>query len=497
MKKLTTMREALTSPAYFGSPEMMGGASWAGWRVLLLAIMGEELTDAERDLYRTLTDREREPVEPVREFWGVVGRRGGKSRAMGTLGAFLAGCVDHRGVLAPGQRGRLPIIAASKDQADEVMAYTVGAFEQSTALRPLIENIVDRTLSLRSKIDIQVRALSFRNLRGSTNIGVICDELAYWRSDDSATPDKEVVDALKPSLATTKGPLIGISSPYARKGVLYQAFARDFGAAGRARVLVAKAATEVLNPSIDRDFLAAAYEDDPVAAAAEFGAEWRGDLADFIPRDVVDAAVVEKRTELPFVPGLRYVGFVDASGGSADSMTMAIAHRDKDGRGILDVVREIRPPFSPEAVVEEFCDVLKAYRIARVTGDAYAGEWPRERFRVHGVGYDVSDVHRSQIYLDTLPLLNSRKVELLDQPRLIAQLCALERRTATSGKDTINHPKGGHDDIINAAAGALRLAASKGGGPMIVSASTLERVASMGARPHPYSLGFMPPGSRF
>ena len=290
-----------------------------------------------------------------------------------------------------------------------------------------------------------------------------------------------MVDALKPSLATTGGPLIGISSPYARKGVLYQAFARDYGAAGRASVLIAKAATEVLNPAIDRDFVAAAYEDDPVAAAAEYGAEWRGDLADFIPREVVDHAVIHGRHELPPAAGLHYVGFVDASGGSADSMTMAVAHRDKDGCGILDAIREVRPPFSPESVVEEFCALLKSYRIARVTGDAYAGEWPRERFRVHGIGYDVSDVNRSQIYLDALPLLNSRKIELLDLPRLIAQLCALERRTATSGKDTINHPKGGHDDIINAAAGALRLVASKGA-PLVISDEMLARFSKPASR---------------
>ncbi len=485
------MREALASPAHFGGPHGLGGESWATWRVLLMACFGEPLTDAERAIFHAVTGRECEPVEPVRQFFGVIGRRGGKSRAMGVLAAFLAGCCDFRDVLAPGQRARLPLVAASKEQADELFGYVAGAFESASALRSLVEKTTDRTLSLRSHVDVMVRALSFRNLRGSTNIGVICDELAYWRSDDSATPDKEVVDALKPSLATTGGPLIGISSPYARKGVLYQAYARDYGPAGRARVLVAKAATEVLNPSIDRDFVAAAYEDDAVAAAAEYGAEWRGDLADFISREVVDAAVIEGRHELPPVAGQHYVGFVDASGGSADSMTMAVAHRDRDGRSILDAVREVRPPFSPESVVEEFCALLKAYRITKVTGDAYAGEWPRERFRVHGIGYDVSDVHRSQIYLDTLPLLNSRKVELLDVPRLVAQLRALERRTAASGKDTINHPKGGHDDVINSAAGALRLAVSKTG-PMVIS----HEVLAMASRFDPQAYRFDCPSGR-
>ena len=84
------MRHALTSPDYFGGVDMMGADSWAGWRSILLAIVGEPLTPAELDIFRTITDRDTSPTEPVREFWGVVGRRGGKSRAMGTLAAYLA-----------------------------------------------------------------------------------------------------------------------------------------------------------------------------------------------------------------------------------------------------------------------------------------------------------------------------------------------------------------------------------------------------------------------
>ncbi len=474
MRKLLTMREALTSPAYFGGPDMMGGPTWAGWRVVLLAIMGEELTDAERAIYQTITEREREPLEPVREFYGVVGRRGGKSRAMGTLAAYLSGCCDHRGVLAPGQRGRLPIIAAAKDQADEVMSYVKGAFEQSTALRGLVENDIERTLSLRTLIDIQVRALSFRALRGATNIAVILDELAFWRSDESATPDAEVVKALRPSLATTKGPLIAISSPYARKGVLWKAYERDFGAAGRPSRLVVQAATKTLNPAIDPAFLADAYDDDPVAAAAEFGAEFRSDLADFISSEVVATAVVKGRAELLPASNIRYVGFVDASGGSSDAMTLAIAHVE-GGKAVLDAVRERRPPFSPDQVTEEFADLLKSYKLSRVTGDNYAGEWPKERFRKHGIQYDKSDVDRSRIYLDLLPMLNSGNIELLDNARLVAQLTGLERSVAASGKDRVNHARGAHDDLINAAAGALRLAGSKGRRAIRFSPECIER----------------------
>ena len=52
-----------------------------------------------------------------------------------------------------------------------------------------------------------------------------------------------------------------------------------------------------------------------------------------------------------------------------------------------------------------------------------------------------------------------RRVELVDEPRVVAQLCGLERRTAWGGRDSIDHGPGGHDDLANAVAGALVAAA--------------------------------------
>lgn len=153
-------------------------------------------------------------------------------------------------------------------------------------------------------------------------------------------------------------------------------------------------------------------------------------------------------------------------------MTMALAHRDKQGMAVLDAIRERRPPFSPEGVVEEFTALLKTYRCNKVVGDRYAGEWPREQFRKNGVIYETSERTKSAIYLDSLPLLNSSKIELLDHPRLIAQLCALERRTARGGRDSIDHPPGSHDDLANSALGALLLASAKAG-PLLISDEVL------------------------
>ncbi|OGX16894.1 MAG: hypothetical protein A2105_06800 [Omnitrophica WOR_2 bacterium GWF2_63_9] len=149
-------------------------------------------------------------------------------------------------------------------------------------------------------------------------------------------------------------------------------------------------------------------------------------------------------------------------------MTLGVAHAEGP-RAVLDALLEVRPPFSPAAVVADFVGLLRQYSIDRVVGDRYGGEWPRERFRDLGIQYDLSDLVKSDIYLACLSRLNSRQVELLDNHQLLLQLRQLERRRGRSGKDIVDHPPKGHDDVINAAAGALVLCVADEGGAYSVS----------------------------
>jgi hypothetical protein len=139
---------------------------------------------------------------------------------------------------------------------------------------------------------------------------------------------------------------------------------------------------------------------------------------------------------------------------------MAIAHKEGN-TVILDLIREVRPPFSPEQVVEEFAAVARRYRISKVVGDRYGGEWPRERFRMHGCNYELVDQTKSEIYQALLPIINSCSVRLLDHDRMLHQFVGLERRTSRGGRDSIDHVRGGHDDVANAVAGTIILANSR------------------------------------
>src|SRR6202011_181726 len=153
-----------------------------------------------------------------------------------------------------------------------------------------------------------------------------------------------------------------------------------------------------------------AMAEDPAAASAEWLAEFRDDISAFVSRDAVDVCVSVDVVERPPVHGVTYAAFVDPSGGSSDSMTLAIGHR-QDDEIVIDAVRECRPPFSPEDIVVEFAALLETYHVTSVRGDRYAGEWPRERFREHGISYEPAAKPKSDLYRDLLPAINSRKVD--------------------------------------------------------------------------------------
>jgi len=257
--------------------------------------------------------------------------------------------------------------------------------------------------------------------------------------------------------------LLAISTPYARRGELYRAHRDHYGREDD-RVLVWNADSLTMHPGAENAaFVESEFARDPLFAASEYGqggsVQFRADVESFVDPLAVEAAVIVGRFELPFVTGTRYVAFADPAGGSGgDSYTLAIAH-EAAGVSVLDCVREIQPRFSPDEATVEHSRVLRTYGLHEVTGDHFAGDFPRELFRKQGITYRLADAPVTDIYREWLPLLNARRCELLDNARLKNQLVALERKVAFGGKDTIGHPPGGHDDIANAVSGALVLAA--------------------------------------
>ena len=470
--------------------------TWGAWRGFLKALFGLPMTKSEAEAFRDCTGRTTPPTAAFGAAWLVCGRRGGKSFALALIAVFKACFFDYRPHLAMGERATVVIVAADRRQARVIFRYVRGIMDAVPALRALVEGETAEELRLKTPVNIEVMTASSRTIRGYAIPVALLDEVAFWSVEGAADADVDIIGALRPAMKQFPGAmLLGASSPYSRRGALWEAYKAHHGK-DDSTTLVWQAATWVMNPTISRDDLDAEFQADPARASAEYNAQFRTDVETFVSREVVDAAVAPGRHELTPMSDTSYVAFVDPSGGSVDSMTLGIAHRDRDGRAVLDALRVRKPPFSPEAVVGEFCDLLKVYRIRKVTGDRYAGEFAREPFRKAGITYALSDRTASDIFRDALPLLNSGKVELLDHQRLQAELIALERRAARSGKDSIGHPPNGHDDVAVAACGALLLASGKGG-HLIITDECLARVGRMAPRRSPYALGFPPPTRQF
>jgi hypothetical protein len=449
--------QALNDPKVFG--RYFKAESWNAWRVFLAALFGLPLTYDQLLLFKQFTGRATAPTSPLNEAWLVVGRRGGKSFVLAVIAVFLACFRDWRPFLGPGEVGTIMIIAKDRQQARAIKRFISGLLRETPMLAPSLEEETAEAIRLRNRVVIEIHTASFRSTRGYTIIAALLDELAFWPTDEtSSEPDVAVVNAIRPGMATVPGAmLLCASSPYARRGALWAAYRKHFAKEGDP-VLVWQAPTRAMNPAVPQSWIDGHYADDPASAAAEYGAQFRADVESFISREVVDAAVVPGRHELPRVEGVKYTGFTDPSGGSSDSMTLAIVHTE-DGaagsrRAVTDAIREVRPPFSPDAVVAEFAALLRAYGVHTVWGDRYGGQWPRERFAVHGIQYQIAGKSASDFYCELLPVLNSRRAELPDHQRLVSQLCQLERH-AGSAKDNVKHPPGAHDDVANAVAGAI------------------------------------------
>jgi hypothetical protein len=138
---------------------------------------------------------------------------------------------------------------------------------------------------------------------------------------------------------------------------LWDAHRKHFGKDGDP-ILVWQAATREMNSSVPQSFINTHMAEDPARAQAEYLAQFRSDVEGFVPPEVVEACVGDFREMSPMT-GFDYSGFVDPSGGSDAAMTLAIGHKTTTSEKhiVIDLIREVRPPFDPVAVVDNFAAI--------------------------------------------------------------------------------------------------------------------------------------------
>lgn len=417
----------------------------------------------------------------------IVGRRGGKSYITAVIGIYLACCRHY--LVKLGTKPMVMILARDREQAGVIRNYIKAFLHALEETKEMIANETEARIELRNGVVIEVRAVSDSGAgtRGYTVVAALLDEVAFWPTDNtSKKQDRSVLRALRPSMFGirwrteqehgTGAMIVMLSSPYAKRGVLFDywlaAYGKELQEGDKRPILAWQADTLSMRPENDPDLVAeieAEYEEDPENAKAEYGAQWRSDLEAIFSKESVERICAVGTFERPYVASnAPYRAFVDPSGGSSDSYVIAIAHdekREENGETftvpVLDKVIEWIPKFDPELVSAEVAAACKDYRISSVTGDAYGGEWPRDPLKKKQIAYTVSERNRSELYLDFLPVVNSGRCQLLDATgnktakRGVNQLVNLERRTGRSGKDAVDHPPNSHDDVANAIAGVM------------------------------------------
>lgn len=448
--------EAIEAPELFRPFLGDDLTSWQPWISALRVLYGHRLHGkAERQLIHQCTGRKTRllPRDGFDTALFLTGRRSGKSRTAAIIGAYEAVIAGNEKKLSKGELGLVPIISPSKSQSRIVKGYLRSIFET-----PLLANEVETEtregFELKNGTRIEILAGDWRTIRGFTLLAAIVDEAAFFGVEDTKIKsDTELMRALQPSLATTGGKLIAISSPYARKGWCYHSHKKQH-ANDQGTTLIWNCPSRTMNPTLRQSLVDRALAEDLASAKAEYLGEFRDDIAAFVPRELVESCVIKNRSNLLPNDDHDYLAFVDVSGGRNDDSVLCIAHRE-NRTVMVDHIKRYRPPHNPTEVIGFMADEIKRFNIQRVTGDAYGGEFCSGAFRENGLKYEKSKLSASDLYLELLPRLCSREVELPDDETLIKQISNLERRTRSGGKDKIDHPTGQHDDIANAVAGAV------------------------------------------
>ena len=97
--------------------------------------------------------------------------------------------------------------------------------------KAMIERETAEGFDLNNSVTIEISTASFKRTRGYTLVAALCDEIAFWPVDEEAAePDRAVLDALRPGMATIPNSmLLCASSPYAKRGALWDTYSRHFG----------------------------------------------------------------------------------------------------------------------------------------------------------------------------------------------------------------------------------------------------------------------------
>src|SRR6516164_5295981 len=227
---------------------------WRPWRTFLSVLFGLPVDQFDASLVELCTGRSALPPGGFNEAWLVCGRRAGKSFILALVACYLGVFKDWKPYLSPGETGTVMVLAKDRRQARVIFRYCRALLTRVPVLKQLIERETAEEIELNNSIVLEIHTASFGSIRGYTVVALLLDELAFWLQENSTDPDSEIIAAARPAMATVPGAmLLAASSPYARRGALYEAYRRHWGKSGP--ILIWKAPTKAMNPTVPQEVI--------------------------------------------------------------------------------------------------------------------------------------------------------------------------------------------------------------------------------------------------
>ena len=456
MKPLISVIDAVKDPNIIG--DTMSPAQEAA----LKAVYGLPLEGKQLALAKEMAGAGWQQGEEQREAVFICGRRSGKSDKLASnVAIYEAFFRDHD--LSAGETGVVLLLAQNMRQAKVVKGYIEGKIDRSPVLRRHVVAKRAQELELDNGITIAIHPASFRSVRGLSVVCCICDEIAFWWTEDNyANPDIEIIRAVRPAMATfPHGKLLMVSSPYTMAGVLWDAWRkRDTDP----HTLVWHAPTRLMNPTVPASFLQREQSRDPENYRREYDAEFTEAISSFLPVASVDACIVQGRSELPKSEDAHYCAAVDAAY-KGDKFTLAIAHMDKNRRVIvIDLLAgwqgTRKEPLRLAEVMPQIKEICGRYSVYKVLGDQFGAEPLKDAFSRSQLTYEertFTNQSKADIYATLRTQIMDGTIELLDHRESLKELRGLELEQLPGGGIRIGHARHsrGHDDYADAIALAV------------------------------------------
>jgi len=459
MARTVDIIAAIRDPNILG--DVLSPAQEAGLRTLY----GRTIPRDQESIVRRCTGHPPRNPREHREAAFICGRRSGKSdKIAANVAIYEAFFRQHK--LSAGERGIVLLLAQNMRQAQVVRGYIEGKITRSPILSRHVESVRSHEIDLDNRITIGIYPASFRSIRGLSVVACICDEIAFWWTEDGyANPDVEVLRAVRPAMATfPNAKLVLASSPYAMNGVLWDMWTRR---KKDREVLVWHAPTGLMNPTVPRRFLENEKRRDPETYRREYGAEFAEAVSAYIPAEAIAACVVEGRTSVLPQPRVHsYEAAIDAAF-KGDRFTFAVAHKEsRENKLVVDYLAgwegTRQQPVRLGQVIPEIRATLDRYGTRRVYGDQFGAEPLKHAFQEAGIEFEEVPFtlqSKADLYANLRSHIVERRIELLDHKESLRELRGLEVELLPGGRPRIGHANrsGAHDDY----AAAIALAVGK------------------------------------